>query len=167
MALLDTLRDGPIVHGAAEIPTDPTERSHHLKSAAYYFDASMVGVTTLAPHHLLPEPVRNPAIDAIKAELEGNRPQGFAAGLDATYADILAASRATLGPIGGHTHALVFLVEHTREPGPDEPGTPTSRSTWTSSCPASRPDLRRPWSIPEPIASPCGGPLPSWRIGSA
>ncbi len=122
VALMDTLRDGPTVHGQAEIPDDPVERSNHLKAAGYYFDASMVGVTALSPDHALAEPFRNPAIDDIKVELEGTRPQGFAAGLDATYADILAASRATLGPIDDHTHALVFLIEYAREPGADEPG---------------------------------------------
>ena len=30
MAMLDTLRDGPIAHAPAEIPEDPAERARHL-----------------------------------------------------------------------------------------------------------------------------------------
>lgn len=121
--MLDTVRDGKIVHGEADIPSDRSERARHLKAAAYYFDASMVGVTRLRSGHLLSEPIRNPMIADLKEELEAGQPKSFASGVDAIYADVLESAREELGPVGHHTHALVFLVEFTREPRPDEPGT--------------------------------------------
>ncbi len=123
LAMMDTVRDGKIDHGRAEIPDDPHERSRHMKSASYYFDASMVGIAELQPEHFLAKPRRNPMIDGIRSELEAGQPTTYAAGVDAIYADILAASRSAPGPLDGHTHAIVFLVEFTRDPYPSEPGT--------------------------------------------
>ncbi len=51
------------------------------------------------------------------------QPKSFAAGIDVIYADVLDSARKTLGPIPHHTHALVFLVEYTRDPTLSEPGT--------------------------------------------
>ncbi|MEX3008510.1 4Fe-4S double cluster binding domain-containing protein [Hoeflea sp. TYP-13] len=123
MGMMDTVRDGTIVHGEAEIPEDPVERVKHLKAAGYYFDASMIGIARLEPAHFLKEPFRNPMIDDIKRELEEGQPKSFASGVDAIYADVLDSARVKLGPVDHHTYALVFLVEHTRDPHPDEPGT--------------------------------------------
>ena len=123
MGMFDTVRDGAISHGEAEIPADPSERSRHLKAAGYYFDASMVGVARLDGLHHLSKPYRNPMIDALRAELEQGQPSTHAAGIDAIYADVLDSARTAHGPVDHHTHALVFLVEYTREPGEGEPGT--------------------------------------------
>ncbi|MBO6901131.1 MAG: 4Fe-4S dicluster domain-containing protein [Rhizobiaceae bacterium] len=123
MGMFDTVRDGAIVHGEAEIPADPGERARHMKAAGYYFDAAMVGVAQLEDDHFLSAPYRNPMIDQLKQELEAGGPKSFAAGIDAIYADILESARAKLEPVRHHTHAVVFLVEHTREPRKDEPGT--------------------------------------------
>ncbi len=123
LAMMDTVRDGKIVHREAEIPEDPLERAQHLKAAGYYFDASMVGVARLDKDHFLEAPFRNPMIDDIKAELEAGQPKSFASGIDAIYADVLESTRVKLQPVDHHTHALVFLVEYTRDPRPDEPGT--------------------------------------------
>jgi reductive dehalogenase len=122
MGMFDTVRDGGVVHGKADLPADPQERAHHLKAAGYYFDASMVGVARLSPEHFLATPFRNPMIDALKAELEAGQPKSFAAGIDAIYADILDSARKRHDPVDHHTHALVFLVEYARDPRPDEPG---------------------------------------------
>ena len=122
IAMMDTVRDGKIVNGLAEIPTDARERSRHFKAAGYYFDASMAGIAKLSPEHLLEQPRRNPMIDGIRAELEAGQPSTYAAGVDAIYADILASARQTLEPVDDHTHSLVFLVEHTRKPESTEPG---------------------------------------------
>ena len=122
LAMMDTVRDGAVNALAAEIPEDPGERSRHFKAASYYFDASMAAVTRIEPGHMLARPRRNPMIDGIREELEAGQPVTYAAGVDAIYADTLAAARQELGPIEGHTHAIVMLVEHTREPGPDEAG---------------------------------------------
>ncbi|MGP1395909.1 MAG: 4Fe-4S dicluster domain-containing protein [Inquilinaceae bacterium] len=123
IGMFDTVRDGALSHGPAEIPEAPRARAEHLKAASYYFDASMVGIAELGPDHFLRRPFRNPMIDALKAELEQGQPKTFASGIDAIYADILDSARTRHGPVDHHTHALVFLVEHTRDPRPDEPGT--------------------------------------------
>ncbi len=72
---------------------------------------------------LLDTPIRNPSLPVLVAELEKGQPKSFAAGIDVIYADVLDSARKTLGPIPHHTHALVFLVEYTRDPTPSEPGT--------------------------------------------
>ncbi len=123
MAMLDAVRDGTAAALPAEIPADPQERSNHLKAAGYYFDSSQVAVCALPPAALLPGPIRNPGLDAIVAELEQGQPKTFAAGIDVIYADVLDSARTRPTPIPHHTHALVFLVEYTRDPWPGEPGT--------------------------------------------
>jgi ferredoxin len=137
MAMMDTVRDGRIVHGEADIPADSQERARHMKAAAYYFDASMVGIAKLQPAHFLPQPFRSPMIDAIKQELEEGQPKSFASGIDAIYADVLESARERLGPVDHHTHALVFLVEFTRDPYDGEPGT-----EWFADTQAERAALR-------------------------
>ena len=123
MGMFDTVRDGALAHGAAEIPEGAEQRSQHLKAASYYFDATMVGIAALCPAHHLATPFRNPEIEALRAELEAGQPATHAAGIDQIYADVLDAARLTHGPVPHHSHALVFLVEYTRDPAKDEPGT--------------------------------------------
>jgi len=122
MAMLDTVRDGAVVHGPAGIPADPAERARHLKAAGYYFDAAMMGVARIEAGHWLASPFRNPDIDGIRAELEAGQPKTFAAGIDMIYADILDAARAEPAPVHHHSHALVILVDFARDPEPGEPG---------------------------------------------
>lgn len=123
MAMFDTVRDGAVVHGPATISDDPVLRTEHLKAAGYYYDAAMMGVATITGEHWLDQPFRNPDIDGIRAELEAGQPKTFAAGIDAIYADILDAARAEPTPAHHHTHALVILVDHAREPDHAEAGT--------------------------------------------
>lgn len=123
IGMFDVVRDGAVTPLKAEIPDDPQERSNHLKAAGYYYDATMVGVAALPADALLDRPIRNPSLPALVAELEKGQPKTFAAGIDVIYADVLESARKTLGPVPHHTHALVFLVEYTRDPAPGEPGT--------------------------------------------
>lgn len=122
MTMFDMVRDGAVTMAPAEVPDDPLERSQHLKSAAYFYDATMVGVCALAPDHMLPAPFRSTRIDAMRAELEAGQPKTFAAGIDAIHADLMEAARHPGGPVTHHSHALVFLVEYPRDPRPDETG---------------------------------------------
>ncbi|MBL8346819.1 MAG: 4Fe-4S dicluster domain-containing protein [Rubrivivax sp.] len=122
MAMFDLVRDGVVNAQRAEVPIDPEERARHLKAAGYYFDASMMGVCSLPPAALLSEPIRNPQVPALGAELEANQPVSFAAGMDMILADVLASARQQHGPVAHHTHALVILVEYPRDPRSDEPG---------------------------------------------
>ncbi|MFO1218824.1 MAG: 4Fe-4S dicluster domain-containing protein [Burkholderiaceae bacterium] len=120
--MFDVVRDGAVAALRAEIPDDPAERARHLKAAGYYFDASMMGACALPREALLAEPVRNPRLGAIAAELERSQPQSFAAGMDMILADVKDSARAERGPITAHTHALVVLVAWPRDPRPGEPG---------------------------------------------
>ncbi len=120
--MFDVVRDGPVTHAAAEIPDDPAERARHLKAAGHYFDATMVGVCALPREALLAEPIRNPIVAELAAELERSQPTSFAAGIDAILADVIDSARAAHGPIDAHRHAIVCLVEWPRDPRDDEPG---------------------------------------------
>jgi reductive dehalogenase len=123
IGMFDVVRDGTVTPLPAEIPADPLERSHHLKAASYYYDSTMTGVAALPREALLEVPLRNPSLPTLVAELEKSQPKTFAAGIDLIYADVLEAARTKLGRVDHHTHALVFLVEYTRDPYPGEPGT--------------------------------------------
>ncbi|MBI5716380.1 MAG: 4Fe-4S dicluster domain-containing protein [Burkholderiales bacterium] len=122
MAMFDLVRDGAVNAQRAEVPADPEERARHLKAAGYYFDASMMGLGRLPPEALLAEPIRNPHVAALGAELEANQPVSFAAGMDMILADVLESARQVHGPVTHHTHALVIAVEYPRDPRPGEPG---------------------------------------------
>ena len=123
IGMFDVVRDGAVTPLSAEIPADPRERSEHLKAAGYYYDATMVGIAAMPAEANLATPIRNPTMPVLVAELEQGQPKTFAAGIDVIYADVLEAARKTLGPVNEHTHALVFLVEYTRDPHADELGT--------------------------------------------
>ncbi|QLF69084.1 4Fe-4S dicluster domain-containing protein [Peteryoungia desertarenae] len=122
MGMFDTVRDGPVTHQAADIPPSEGERSRHLKAAAYFFDAAMVGICACEPAHFLPTPRRNPMIDELRLELEAGQPSSHAAGIDQIYADVLDSARTPHDPVNHHGHAIVILVDHLREPRLDEPG---------------------------------------------
>ncbi|MGE3993437.1 2Fe-2S iron-sulfur cluster-binding protein [Pseudorhodoplanes sp.] len=123
IGMLDVVRDGAVTPLKAEIPDDAAERSNHLKAAGYYYDATQMGVCALHPDALLAEPIRNPAVAGLVAELEKGQPKTFAAGIDLIYSDVLESARRQLGRVEHHTHANVILIEHTRDPRPGEPGT--------------------------------------------
>ncbi len=121
-AMADLVRDGPVTALPAEISGDPAERARHLKAAAYYFDAAMVGCCALPPAALLAEPIRNPLVPALGEQLARSQPTSFAAGMDMILADVLASAQGTHGPVAHHTHTLVMLVDYPRDPRPGEPG---------------------------------------------
>lgn len=123
IGMFDVVRDGAVAPLPAEITDDPRERSEHLKAAGYYYDATMMGIAAVPREALLDAPIRNPGLPALVAELEKGQPKSFAAGIDVIYADVLESARKTLGPVTQHTHALVMLVEYTRDPHSSEPGT--------------------------------------------
>ena len=122
IGMFDLVRDGTINPQAGEIPDDPQERANHFKAAGYYFDATMVGVCALPAAAVLAEPIRNPMVAAIGAELEQSQPKSFAAGMDMILADVLDSARKVHGPVTHHSHAIVFLVEYPRDPAAGEPG---------------------------------------------
>ena len=122
LAMMDAVRDGDVVHEQAEIPRDPRARADHLKAAAYYFDASMVGIAALRPGHCLPVPRSNSEIGGIREELARGAPPGLVWIRDEHYDRILASMERIRGDVGHHHSAIVFLVHYARDPRPDEPG---------------------------------------------
>jgi hypothetical protein len=122
MAMLDAIRGEAPNPARAVIPTGPEERAKHLKAAGYYFDAGQVGIAALSPALLLDRPLRNPALDGLAQELETAQPKTLAAGIDVIMADVRDSAAAPPSPVDHHRFALLFLVEHPREPDPEEPG---------------------------------------------
>jgi len=122
IGMFDVIRDGTVGLAEAEIPEDPQERADHLKAAGYFFDASMMGVCALPAEARLAEPIRNPLVRTLAAELEQSQPKSFAAGIDMIMADVLDSARTTHGPIDHHQHAIVVLIEYPRDPGVAEIG---------------------------------------------
>ncbi|MEN9627200.1 MAG: 3-chloro-4-hydroxyphenylacetate reductive dehalogenase precursor, partial [Pseudomonadota bacterium] len=122
-AMFDLVREGAVNPVPGQVPADPAERTRHLKAAALYFDATLVGACALPAAARLATPIRNPRVAALGAELAQSQPHSFAAGLDMILADVLDSARREHGPVPQHTHALVIAVEHPRDPRPGEPGT--------------------------------------------
>ncbi|MCV0438791.1 MAG: 4Fe-4S dicluster domain-containing protein [Hydrogenophaga sp.] len=122
ITMFDLVRDGAVNPLRGEVPAGGAERAEHIKAAGYYFDASMMAICTLPREALLAEPIRNPRVPALGAELEASQPRSFAAGMDMILADVLDSARKVHGPVDGHTHAIVILVEYPRDPRADEPG---------------------------------------------
>jgi reductive dehalogenase len=122
IAMFDLVRDGAVNAQRGEVPDDPRARAEHLKAAGYYFDATMMGVAALPREARLAQPIRNPHVAGLGAELERSQPKSFAAGMDMILADVLESARTLHGPIDAHTHAIVIVVEYPRDPRPDEPG---------------------------------------------
>ncbi|MEM7213354.1 MAG: NAD-binding oxidoreductase, partial [Pseudomonadota bacterium] len=115
-AMLDAIRDGFVKREKGEVPDDPQERSNHFKAFGYYCDASMVGACAIASDAWLQEPLRNPDIDALAEQLRTRQTKTLAAGIDMIMADLKESMQAPRGTCDHHSHALVFLYEHPREP---------------------------------------------------
>ncbi|EED32850.1 reductive dehalogenase [gamma proteobacterium NOR5-3] len=136
LGLLDSIRDGVPVPSKAEVPEDLTERSEHLKSAAYFLDASVAGIAKLTPAMRLDTPYNHPRITdwlrkgpSDKVHLRLN--------VAAVYQSMEACQQRIAQPIDDHSHALVIAFEYPRDPAPDEPGT-----EWISGLQAQRAHLR-------------------------
>ena len=121
-AMLDAIRDGMVKKDKAVIPDDLQERARHLKSFGYYQDVSQAGVCELVPEMFLSDPIANPDIDELAELLRSQQTKTLAAGIDVIMAELREAMNAPSISINHHTHALVFLVEHPREPESDEVG---------------------------------------------
>jgi len=122
--VMDRMREGATAPKRAPIPTEPAVRAEHLKAACYYLDASMAATGRVPPEAILKRPIVN-------YSLADSMEKQYAAGsADNPMAEISVregraawqqAMEMQAEPLD-HTHALVILVEHTREPDPDEPG---------------------------------------------
>ncbi len=121
-AMLDATRDGMIKREVAEIPDDLRERANHLKSFGYYCDASMVGICQVPQEAWLDTPALNPDVDRLADKLRKMQTSTLAAGIDVIMAGLRESMALPPVDCRHHTHALVFLYDHPRDPKPDEPG---------------------------------------------
>ena len=136
-AMMDVVRDGLVNPELSTAPKDPVERSNHMKAFGYFQDASMMGICRLSPEALLAEALRNPDIDRLAHEIRTKQTKTLAAGIDEIMAGLKESIETPLGPIDTHTHAIVCLVENTRPPSAQEPG-----SDWIMEAGAHRSGLR-------------------------
>ncbi len=121
-SMMDAIRDGLVGKVKSTIPEDLTERANHLKSFGYFYDASMVGAARLSGSARLKTPVRNPDIDRLAEDLRTKQTKTLASGIDMIMADLKESMEAPPAASDHHTHAIVFLYEHMRDPGADELG---------------------------------------------
>ncbi len=121
--VMDRMRSGPVADSVAEIPDDLLERANHLKGACYFLDASQAATCRLPAQALLASPIVNHTLTAAQ---ERQYAAGSADNVMArqsveegrqAWARAEAAAREPLT----HEHALVILMEYTREPDPAEP----------------------------------------------
>ncbi|KNG92567.1 2Fe-2S iron-sulfur cluster-binding protein [Pseudaestuariivita atlantica] len=121
-AMMDAIRTGPVNTARAEIPADPRARAEHLKAFGYFSDASMVGIGPVPTEARLAEPWVNPEVARLAEALRTRQTKTLASGIDVIMAELKEAMSAPPEPMGEHPTALVFLIEHHRDPKPDEPG---------------------------------------------
>lgn len=121
-AMMDAIRDGLVNKARSAVPEDEVERANHLKSFGYFSDASMMGICRIPPSARLASPSRNPDIDRLAQDLRTRQTKTLASGIDLIMADLRDSMDAPPSAIDDHTHAIVCLFEHFRDPTPEEPG---------------------------------------------
>ena len=122
-AMLDAIRDGMVKKERGIIPTDPQERSNHLKAFSYYHDTSQAGVCALTPEMFLKNPIENAGIAALAQDLATQQTKTLASGIDLVMAELKETMEAPPQALGHHSHALVLLYEFPRDPKAGEAGT--------------------------------------------
>jgi len=121
-AILDLLRDGPVKSNQSEIPTDETKRSEHVKSYAYYHDASQVGICALDSTMFLENPVSNADVGPLTEMLATMQTKSLAVGVDLVMAELKETMTAPRESVNHHQYAIVMLYEYPRDPESDESG---------------------------------------------
>ncbi len=121
-AMLDATRDGLVKPETGIIPTSPEKRANHLKAFGYYCDASMVGVCEIPQKAWLKKPFANPDVDRLAKKVKTLQPKTFTAGIDVIMAGLRESMAAPPTDCDHHSHAIVFLYEYMRDPGPNEAG---------------------------------------------
>lgn len=136
IALLDSVRDGPVKEPKADIPNSPEERIKHLKAAGYFLDCSMIGCCSLSSDMLLDKSFCHPRIGEWLALGQTDKVH-LRLNLAAVYQRMKDTAKLIKKPLEGHSHALVYLVEYPRDPGKDEAGT-----QWIKGLQAHRANMR-------------------------
>lgn len=124
--VIDAMRIGTVAEERAPIPDDRQERANHMKAACYFLDASMAAVCRIDQDFHLATPIRNrnPSLNTgndadTTSSLEEDLVHG---GHGQEHSDEGTA-------IENHGHALIILVEYTRDPENGEPGYNWLRNT--------------------------------------
>ena len=121
-AMLDATRDGLVKRDRATVPDDLTERANHLKSFGYFCDAAMVGTCEIPANAWLSKPIENPDVMRLAGKLKTKQVKTLAAGIDVIMAGLRESMHSPPTDCRHHTHALVYLYDHPRQPEPDEEG---------------------------------------------
>ena len=121
-AMLDATRDGMIKTEVAEIPGAVQERANHMKSFAYYCDASMVGTCKVPAQAWLDTPIANPDVQRLADKLRVMQPKSLAAGIDVIMAGLRDSMALPPTDSRHHTDAIVMLYDHPRAPRQGEVG---------------------------------------------
>ncbi len=121
-AAMDATTHGKVNKVKSTIPADLQERANHLKAFGYFGDASMVGICELPKTAFLDTPLRNPDIDRLAEDLKTRQTTSIASGIDMIMAGLKDAMNAPPAQFSHHTHAIIILFEHLRDPSPEEPG---------------------------------------------
>lgn len=121
MCALDAVREGDKNPVKGEIPDGLDERAQHIKSAGYFLDSSVVGICRLDGQHILAQRVEHQnlrttsyAQSEMKLRLRFNP--------ETVIRQMGKSLELTKQPINHHTHAIIFMVEHPRDPDATEPG---------------------------------------------
>ena len=122
-AMLDAIRHGNVNKVQAACPDDVQERADHLKAFAYFSDASFAGICQLPADAILDAPFVNPDLADLAHDLQTRQTKTLASGIDMIMADLKESTGSFTGSTDAHTHALVFLYQHPRDPLDDEIGT--------------------------------------------
>ncbi|MFT5893848.1 MAG: reductive dehalogenase [bacterium] len=121
-AMLDAIRHGNVNKAPAACPDNLQERADHLKAFAYFSDASFAGICSLPNDAILGVPFVNSDVADLSHDLQTRQTKTLASGIDMIMADLKESTRSFTGTTDGHTHALVYLYQHPRDPFDDEVG---------------------------------------------
>jgi len=121
-AMLDATREGLVKRERGIIPSGLQDRANHLKSFGYYCDAAHVGICEIPASAWLKDPVENPDVGRLAEKIETMQVKTYAAGVDVIMAGLKESLRAPPRDCSHHTHAIVFLYDYPRDPGPQEAG---------------------------------------------
>lgn len=121
-AMMDAIRDGDVNPVQGRIPSDPTTRANHLKAFGYFSDSSMVAIGPVPQSAHLDTPRHNPDIPRLANALQTREIRTLAAGIDMVMADLKASMARAPRSVAHHPTAIVFLVEHLRDPRSGERG---------------------------------------------
>ena len=121
-AMMDVIRDGPANPKIAAAPQCSEERARHLKSFGYFQDASMMGICRMTDAAILDSATHNPDVERLANDIRTKQTKTLASGIDEIMAGLKESLDRPASSIKEHTHAIVIVDEHMRDPATDEPG---------------------------------------------